>query len=88
MRHGRRGLVAIDGDPNKLGACAGECHNLSHGSVDVGRIRICHGLDGDWIVATDRDRGFTEADPHADGAAAWKGTSLVGVNELRRVRKG
>ena len=45
MRHGRRRLVAIDGDADKLGAGAGEVGDLFRRSLDIGRVRIGHRLD-------------------------------------------
>ena len=83
MRHGGRRFGAIDGYPDKFGPGAGQRHDLGHGPLDVGCIRIGHGLDGDRGAPADHDCGFAGADPHADGAAAGEGARLVGVNGLR-----
>jgi hypothetical protein len=81
MRHGGGRLVAIDGEADKLGAGAGERRDLLRRRLDIGRVRIGHGLDDDGRAAADLDGSFAGADPDANGMAAGQGTRLVGLGE-------
>jgi len=88
MRHGGRRFGAIDGNPDKLGSRAGKRRDLGHGPLDVGGIRIGHGLDSGRRAAANQDCIFAGADPYADGVAAGQGACLVGVDGLGGGRKG
>ena len=85
-RHGGRGLVAVDGDADDLGAGPGERRDLRHRRVDVGRVGVGHRLDDDRGAAADHDG----ADAHADGAMARRGAgeALGGGSGLGRRGEG
>jgi len=61
---------------------------LGHGPLDVGRISVGHGLNGDRRAAAGHDRAFAKADAHADGVAAGEGACVVGIDELGGGQKG
>ncbi len=81
MRHGGGGLVAIDRDAHQLGAGAGERRDLRDGGVDIGRIRIGHGLHDDRRAAADLHGGLAGADLDADRAPTRRGSGA----KLKRI---
>ena len=55
VRHGRRGLGAVDGDAHELGAGARQRRDLGGRRLDIGRVGIGHRLDDDGRIAAERD---------------------------------
>ncbi len=76
VRHGRRGLVAVDGDAHDLRAGAGQRRDLRDRRVDIGRVGVGHRLDDDRRAAADDDA----ADPHGDARAG----AGAGARRLRQ----
>ena len=83
MRHGRGGLIAVDGDPHEFGARIGERRDLGRRPFDIGRIRVGHRLDGDRRAATGEDRRIAGANAHANGAASGREPGDVRVREAK-----
>ncbi len=67
VRHGLRGLVAVDGDANQLGAGAGQRRDLGDGAVDVGGVGVGHRLHDDGCAAAD----LYARDAHGLRPAPW-----------------
>ena len=61
-----RGLVDVHGHAHEVRARLRELEGLRHGAVDVGRVRVRHGLDDDGRSAPDPDR----PDAHTDRPVA------------------
>ena len=70
MRHGRSGLLAIDGQAHELRACPRERRDLARGRLDVGGVGVGHRLDDDRPAPADHDRRIAVADPHPDSRVA------------------
>ena len=66
VRHGRRRLVAIDGDAHDLRAGAGERRDLRDGAGDIGGVGVGHRLHHHRRAAADHD----VADHHGHGGPA------------------
>ena len=65
-RHGGRGFVIVDGDPNQLRPGPRQRLDLSDRAFDVGRVGVGHGLHDDGGAAADGDR----ADLDSEGFSA------------------
>ena len=70
MRHGRGGLVAVDGQAHQFGARPRQRRDLAGGRLDVGGVGVGHRLDDDRRAAADHHRRVALADANADGRAA------------------
>ena len=77
--HGRRALVAVDGDAHDLRSGTVEGGDLCDRRVDVGRVGVGHRLHDDRRRAADQDA----ADVDADGLAARRGTLPGGLLDRR-----
>ena len=67
MRHGRRRLVAVDGDAHQLRAGAGERRDLPRRRLDVRRVGVGHRLHDDRRAAADHDAADIDARQSAAG---------------------
>ncbi len=70
VRYGGRRLVAVHRDADDLGAGAPERRDLADGGLDVGRVRVGHGLDDDRMTAADHHRSDGDRDGPAPGLRA------------------
>ncbi len=66
-------LVAIHGDAHDLGAGAPEGRHLADGRLDVGRVRVGHGLDDDRMPTADHHRSDGDRDGPAPRLRAGAG---------------
>ena len=84
MRHGRRRLVAIDGDAHQLRALLRQRQNLRHGRLDIRRVGVGHGLNDDRRAAADDHRAGARANSHRACAPAGRrfGDDRVGQTGL------
>ena len=62
VRHGGRGLVAVDGDAHDLGTGARQRRHLLRRRLDVGRVGIGHRLHHDGRAAADGDVADLDGD--------------------------
>ena len=62
MGDGPRGFVAIHGHPHDFGPGSGQGRHLPDGRVDIGGIRIRHGLHDDRRAAANLNRPDLDAD--------------------------
>ena len=69
MGDGPRGFVAIHGHPNDFRPGPGQGRHLPDGRVDIGGIRVRHGLYDDRRAAADLNRPDLDADGTCDAAA-------------------
>ncbi len=73
VRHRRRGLFGIDGDAHQFRARLGQLRHLGHRGLDIGGVRIGHGLHHHGGIAAHGDG----ADVDGDGAVALVGGRQV-----------
>ena len=68
--HGRRGLVAVHGDPHQFRAGLRQSRDLPHCKVNIRRVRIGHALHDHRRAAADDHSPATGADTHANALAS------------------
>jgi hypothetical protein len=73
LRNRGSALIAVDGDPDDLGAGAMQGCDLGNGGVDIGGIGVGHGLHHNGCAATDDDAADIDCDTAATGLRDNKG---------------
>jgi hypothetical protein len=84
VRHRRRGLFGIDGDAHQFRARLGQLRHLGHRGLDIGGVRVGHGLHHHGGIATHGDG----ADADGDGAVALVGGRQAHGSVQRLCREG
>ena len=67
VRHGERGLGAVNRDTHDLRACACEVRHLTHGPLNVGGVGVGHGLHHDGRASTHKNGASARPHANADG---------------------